>query len=349
MLLHRRLAWLVLAIGCSPGEAGGNDVNTYLAISDTIFTLDDSILAQPEEVSLDERGRLYLSDGDNSRLAILDTSGNLLHRVGQMGAGPGEFNYPTGLLARAGRIHVIDTRNGRLQVLDDTGGYISSRPLPPGGMSGLVSQTQDGRLLVGLTGGSSFLARRYGSDGSSISGLGRPSATVAESWDFVALKTEIREGRVPAALANLTMPVLSEDGSAWLVGLGNGVVERYSASDSLLWRLSVHDEVLDSIRARFFDLNNKDPNPRHLHTLRYFSESVSIGDELWTLLRWPDSPAVILVVDSSGDIHQRITLRGATGITSFAVDSSRGLLFLLSFDNGTLVRVRIPEALLPPA
>ena len=50
---------------------------------------------------------------------MLDRAGAELRRIGERGASPGTFNFPTNLaLDRDGRLHVADSLNFRIQVFD---------------------------------------------------------------------------------------------------------------------------------------------------------------------------------------------------------------------------------------
>jgi hypothetical protein len=336
----------LLALGACEGAVPvGTDVSLHVA--DTILGQSDTVLAQPAAVTVDEQGRIYLTDWSNSRLAVLDANGTFLRVIGREGAGPGEFRSPAAVLAREGRIRVVDSRNGRQQILGDTGAFIASTPLPPGAMSGSVSLRRDGGMLVSVNGADSVLARRYGPDGTLEAELGRPVAPGADVWNFADIKKEIGEGRVPGMLRNLTIPVLAPDGSAWLGLMAEGTVERYSPDGSLLWQVTLAEPEFDTILAEFFEANNREPNPARLHSLSYFSAGIPVGQEFWLLVRRREKPALILVLGPDGTVMRRIRIPVALGINDFALDVPRRRLYLLAFADATLLRVEVPADLLP--
>lgn len=343
---HRRGVFLLLLLGaCSPaGPPVTSDV--LLHVSDTLIGQGDTTLAQPSEVSTDDQGRVWLTDWSNSRLAVLDSTGRVLRVIGRDGSGPGEFHFPTAILVHQGRVRVVDSRNGRQQLLNDTGAFMASMPLPPGAMSGNVSLREDGGMLVGLNGADSALARRYSADGTPEAELGRPVAPGAQVWNFGEIKQEIRDGRVPGVLRNLTIPVLAADGSSWLALVAEGEVQRYAPDDSLLWSVTIDEPVFDSIRAEFFDLNNNDSNPARLHSLSYFTGAAAAGQDLWLLVRRFEAPPLLLVLGSDGAVKRRLRVQGARGINAFALDIPRRRLYLLAYEDATLLRVDFPaEAL----
>ncbi|HSC98585.1 MAG TPA: 6-bladed beta-propeller [Casimicrobiaceae bacterium] len=47
-------------------------------------------------IAIDTAGRVYVSDGGESRIAVFSSDGKSLAKIGRKGKGPGEFEYPTG-------------------------------------------------------------------------------------------------------------------------------------------------------------------------------------------------------------------------------------------------------------
>ncbi|MFH0983751.1 MAG: SMP-30/gluconolactonase/LRE family protein [Planctomycetota bacterium] len=65
------------------------------------------------------RDRLYVVDGGAHGIVVFDLSGQALTTLGQNGAAPGEFNYPSHIAwDGAGRLAVADAGNFRVQLLD---------------------------------------------------------------------------------------------------------------------------------------------------------------------------------------------------------------------------------------
>ncbi|MEE9295215.1 MAG: 6-bladed beta-propeller [Phycisphaerae bacterium] len=80
------------------------------------------VLSRPVGIAyLPDRDRLYVVDGASHRLAVFDLTGALVETIGQRGAGPGEFNFPTHICYADGRLLVADSGNFRVQLLDPDG------------------------------------------------------------------------------------------------------------------------------------------------------------------------------------------------------------------------------------
>jgi DNA-binding beta-propeller fold protein YncE len=61
--------------------------------------------------------RLYMSDPDRNRVAVLDTLSGSLSYFGEPGTGPGQFGEPSGVAVGAdGRVYVLDRANNNIQV-----------------------------------------------------------------------------------------------------------------------------------------------------------------------------------------------------------------------------------------
>ena len=75
---------------------------------------------------LDPAGNIYVTDSDNGRIQIFNSSGTFLSQFGSNGSGDGQFNVPYGItLDPAGNIYVADTGNDRIQIFDSSGTFLS--------------------------------------------------------------------------------------------------------------------------------------------------------------------------------------------------------------------------------
>ena len=93
------------------------------------------------DLALDATGNVYVSEPNafstpNDRIQKFSPSGEPLAQWGGPGAGPGQFNQPTGLTVdRKGNVFVVDSTNGRIQELSSTGQYVAQWEGPLGGFS----------------------------------------------------------------------------------------------------------------------------------------------------------------------------------------------------------------------
>ena len=70
-------------------------------------------------------GNLYLTDVNEQRIMVFDSSGELKLEFGEAGNGEREFSFPNDVtLDSSGRIYVADSNNFRIQVFDPQGQYL---------------------------------------------------------------------------------------------------------------------------------------------------------------------------------------------------------------------------------
>ncbi|HEX2205990.1 MAG TPA: hypothetical protein VHG91_21925, partial [Longimicrobium sp.] len=240
-------------------------------------------------------------------------------------------------------LRVDDRGNGRVVVMGAGGEVARSFVLPPRA-PGAMSFGPRGEVAVGTLGLSvSGLAQRLGPEGEPLGSLGALVAPPVALWDFTAMKADVRRGRVPAALRNAALPVLADDGGAWLVLAGEGEVRRYDAAGRQVWARPVRAPEVDAIRHEFFALNRAETNPAGFHPLSYFADAEAVGDDLWLLVGTPDdAPSAVLVVDEGGAVARRYLLPEVRGARSLAVDPVRRRLYLAIPTAGAVVSVALP-------
>jgi DNA-binding beta-propeller fold protein YncE len=79
---------------------------------------------QPSDIAMGPNGDIYLVDGVNNRIIVLNSSGKLKFEFGQKGAGKGEFKYPLGIdISDDGKVFIADTGNHRIQVFSLKGDF----------------------------------------------------------------------------------------------------------------------------------------------------------------------------------------------------------------------------------
>jgi len=72
-------------------------------------------------------GWLYVVDTLRHQVAVVNPIGRFVRWIGQRGAGPGQFNFPTNITRGAdGRLYVTDTMNFRVQIFDPAGHFLSA-------------------------------------------------------------------------------------------------------------------------------------------------------------------------------------------------------------------------------
>jgi DNA-binding beta-propeller fold protein YncE len=80
---------------------------------------------QPSDISVGPNGYVYLVDGVNNRVVVLDRKGRMKFTFGQEGTGQGEFKHPLGIdISNQGMVFIADSGNHRVQVFDSNGNFL---------------------------------------------------------------------------------------------------------------------------------------------------------------------------------------------------------------------------------
>ncbi len=113
---------------------------------------DTTLFTEVFDFEVDPARRHWVFDVPSNSVFLFDADGRLVRRLGRQGAGPGEFNWNSGMISRGDSgIAIWDSQNARISFFDSTGTFLTSW-LTPSGFS-----TTDG--LVTDRSGALFLKR----------------------------------------------------------------------------------------------------------------------------------------------------------------------------------------------
>lgn len=109
------LNYRVQAIGANgkPKWAYGKPIPPKTAV---MYRGLDRKFGLPASIAQDDNGNLFVVDGLNSEIVILDSNGDFLEKMGEQGHADGQFYYPEGIAYSDGRLLVADKFNDRVEV-----------------------------------------------------------------------------------------------------------------------------------------------------------------------------------------------------------------------------------------
>lgn len=84
-----------------------------------------NLFTSPSDVAFDDKGNIYVADGQNYRIVKFDVHGNLIDKWGSKGTHAGLFDFPHSLVINNNIIYVTDRQNARIQLFDLDGGFIA--------------------------------------------------------------------------------------------------------------------------------------------------------------------------------------------------------------------------------
>ncbi len=309
-----------------------------------MLSLESERLAAPSDVAVDEDGTIYVLDSQLAGVLVVDPDSAVTPRFfGGEGAGPGEFDGPVTIAVTRDTIRVVEAANGRVQVLSTDGDYARSFPLAAGFLGGF-SLSGDGHLAVPTQGfREEVLMLRYDPDGEANGGVGEPVVPPHQIWDMRAISSSIESGQVPVSLRNMSLPVIEDDGSLWLILQAEGIVRRYDPDGELLWSTALQSSELAAIEESFF-IRNRELEVGAFIPLRYASDAAAVDGRLFVLLNTPAEEAgVVLVVGPQGEMAARIVLPSVREAEDLAVSPRRDRLYVTVPSEASLLAADLPK------
>lgn len=92
-----------------------------------VSLLGRGVLKRPTGIAYDPVGKqLFVADTHDHDIKVFDERGNFVETIGQRGEAVGEFNFPTHLSFRHGKLYITDAMNARIQTLDANGHFVST-------------------------------------------------------------------------------------------------------------------------------------------------------------------------------------------------------------------------------
>ena len=329
--------------GCDDGDSGRPITIAHDTLTaTTLITTESELIGNVTAMTVGADGRLFVADYALKHVLSLTRDGKDPVVIGRKGSGPGEFEAPIAVSADDS-VRVFDMQHGTVQVFSREGAYVRQfHPGAPGFGRGTFAR--DGGFAFATNGMDSVLVKLVDSQGGLQLSLGEPVVPPSNMWDFGAIKTTIRERRVPDEFRNGATPVVLDDGAIVVAFSADPEVRKYDAEGGLAWSTRLSDPVLDARFEYFVRRNTENPNPAQLFNLNYFADVAAAGDEIWLLLSPVDGqPVVILVLDAAtGQVQRRSVLQGVGSPGSLAIDPARRRLYLASSEDASIAVVTLP-------
>lgn len=80
---------------------------------------------QPSDLAIGQGGDIYIVDGVNNRIIVIDKNGGWKFAFGSEGSGKGQFKHPVGIdISSSGKVFIADSGNHRIQVFDQRGNFL---------------------------------------------------------------------------------------------------------------------------------------------------------------------------------------------------------------------------------
>jgi DNA-binding beta-propeller fold protein YncE len=168
---------------------------------------------------VDDKGRVYVTDTGNKRIAVFDADGNFLTDFGSAGFDPGQFDEPVGVaIDREGTVYVADTWNKRIQTFApvETESGLTFAPLKQWDVYGWFGQSLDNKPFIAVN--DALHVFITDPDGYRIMEFDQ-NGTLVRAWDDLA--SDISLG-LPSGIA------IDDEGHVWVTDSTNNRLRRYT-------------------------------------------------------------------------------------------------------------------------
>lgn len=312
---------------------------------DTLVATASELIGGVYDLALSPHGDVYVVDYGFKRVLVVGPDGAVRRTIGKEGSGPGEFEIPYVVRADADSVRVLDAASNQVQVFDSAGVLARSYRLDAPGIGGGRDFRSDGSLAATIDGLDNAMILVLDAAGARVGTFGEPIVPPVTFYDFAALKSEIRDGRVPDAFRNRAALTWAPDHSLYMVFLAEPQVRRYDPAGNLLWTRTLDEPVLRSARATFVRRNIEEQNPSRIHSLQYVTDAAVVGDDLWLLLNTADEDDGLLLVlrANDGSVRRRVTFPGLPNTGYFTVDPSRRRLYMASRGEASVLVFELPS------
>ena len=191
---------------------------------------------RPMGVAVGNQGRVYVTDSQNNRVCVFDSSGRFLFEFGSFGVAkplpgaantyvPGSLNFPVGIdTDEEGNVYVASFRNDSIEVFDADGKPLRRFP-DPTQVIGRGSSGQDG-LGIAVTDVAVFEDRIYATDQYQIFAFTLEGELITQ-WG--------RPGIEPAGLDHPNGLAVGEDGTVFVSDSNHARVTAFTPEGEPLW------------------------------------------------------------------------------------------------------------------
>ena len=348
LLRSARAAVLVVTTtsGCADARRAPSAAESVTLVAmDTLVATASELLGGVYDLAVSPDGDVYVADYGYKHVLVVGPDGAVRRTIGKQGSGPGEFEMPYVVYVGPDSVWVLDAASNRVQVFDRAGGLVRSYRLDAPGLGGGRDFRDDGSLAASIDGFDNAMILVFDAAGTRVGNFGEPIVPPVTFYDFTALKSEIRDGRVPDAFRNRATLAWAPEHSLYLAFLAEPQVRRYDAAGRLLWTRTLDEPVLRSARETFVRKNIEEPNPSRMHSLQYVTDVAVVGGALWLLLNTADEDDGLLLVlrADDGAVRRRVTFPGLPNTGYFAVDQSRRRLYMAPRGEASVLIFELPS------
>lgn len=287
-----------------------------------------------EDIKYNPRNNLlYISDGGNNRIVVLDTDLKFVKEFGQQGQGPGEFDYPMGIsIGKNNEIIIRDEGNTRIQTVNPDGEHLFAFPFFLIGPH--IATDSKGQIYINSVKDKTLFSI-FNNNGDLITEFGK--------------QKKIFKDRQAQMMSNAAFPVIDKNDNLYCVFWNNYFFRKYNSEHELVFEKSLENlpEIQKSIKKKEDEIDKAKksgkPLPGYMQELKLFVNDISVDEQYIYILTNIDG-VLYLFNKNNGDLAKclKFELPGYESCSIYAVETIHPD-FLFAYDNENMLVLKFEK------
>ncbi|CAN5763905.1 hypothetical protein BH23THE1_BH23THE1_14790 [soil metagenome] len=301
-------------------------------------------LIMPWQIEISQDGRIFVLDIQTNHVLIFGLDGNLIHRFGGQGRGPGEFIGARYLQISDNKVYIIDINLLRINVFNHSGEFLQAFHFDTGMSRRIVTVMDEETYFAAAMGRDGKLIRKVHSHSDSTLSFGESLGIEFQPGNMDFERRKLQQGEIPDLFKNeITMYYSNNYLYVFLNAYSR--IQKYDQDGNLVWDQSVILPINEIIfgnvveRAQEPGATGTVPDIQYITSMKAYYESLFL---FWVPV--DGYPRQLVKTDSNGNVVLIYRVPESEPMFfDFTVDKENDMLYLIAPEMGQIYRASIPN------